>query len=171
MKRGLLLAGFLVAMQVSLSAQEEVTEVVQFGDKMPSFTIVSDDGAQLSSSVYAGKAVLITFFATWCPSCQLELAEIEKTLWPNMKDREDIAFLAIGREHSDAELAKYNEKKGFTFPLYPDKNRQIFDAFAVKFIPRTYLVDKSGRIVYIAVGYNQETFKQLQNIIDKTLAE
>ncbi|KDS73322.1 hypothetical protein M095_0917 [Parabacteroides distasonis str. 3999B T(B) 4] len=31
--------------------------------------------------------------------------------------------MVIGREHSDADLQKYNEKKGFDFPLYPDKDR------------------------------------------------
>jgi peroxiredoxin len=169
MKKNLILNAVLLLLATSLHAQE-VTEVVQFGDRLPEFTIISDDGAQLPSSEYAGKVLVLTFFATWCPSCQIELAEIEKTLWPRYKDRDDFALLAIGREHSDEELAKYNEKKGFTFPLYPDKNRKIFDTFAAKLIPRTYLVDKAGRIVYITVGFNHNEHEQLLRSIDAAIA-
>ena len=53
--------------------------------------------------------------------------------------------MVIGREHSDADLQKYNEKKGFDFPLYPDKDRAIFGAFAKNLIPRGYLEGKDWR--------------------------
>jgi peroxiredoxin len=169
MRRFLLFIGLFIVCLASLKAQD-VTEVVQFGDRMPEFTIVSDDGTVTPSSVYEGKVILINFFATWCPPCQQELAAFEKTLWPNYKDREDFALLVIGREHSDAEIATYNEKKGFTFPLYPDKDRKIFDTFATKLIPRSYLVDKTGRVIYITVGFGRNEFEQLQRTIDKALA-
>ncbi|MDR3269806.1 MAG: TlpA family protein disulfide reductase [Tannerella sp.] len=170
MKTYLWTFAFLLAGTVSPKAQE-VTEVVQFGDHMPAFTIVSDDGSSSASSEQAGKVILINFFATWCPACQIELAEIEKTLWPQYKDRDDFVLLSIGREHSDDELATYNQKKKFSFPLYPDKNRKIFDTFALKFIPRTYLVDKTGRVIYITVGFKKTDFEQLLRTIDKALAE
>ena len=57
-------------------------------------------------------------------------------------------MLVIGREHTDADLKKYNEKKGFEFQLYPDKNRAIFNSFAKNLIPRSYLIGKDGKVVY-----------------------
>lgn len=150
-------------------AQNDNSDIVKVGDPMPSFTIVSDDGTQLSSSSFKGKVILINFFATWCPPCQKELAAVQQTLWPKYKDNKNFQMLVIGREHTDADLKKYNEKKGFTFPLYPDKNRAIFGAFADNLIPRSYLVDKNGTVIYATKGYTDEEFAELMQKIEDAL--
>ena len=66
-------------------------------------------------------------------------------------------------------MAKYNEKKGFTFPLYPDKNRAIFGAFAKNLIPRTYLIGKDGKVMYAGKGYTEEEFAGLMDKIGASL--
>lgn len=149
-------------------AQEE-GDIVKVGQQMPSFTIVSDNGDKIPSSSLKGKVILVNLFATWCPPCQKELAEVQKTLWPKYKDNKNFAMLVIGREHTDAELAKYNEKKGFTFPLYPDKNRAIFNAFAKNLIPRSYLIGKDGKVIYASKGYTEEDFAELMAKIESAL--
>ena len=163
-----LLSCIMILSILSAGAQNN-GDIVKVGDTMPTFTIVSDDGTQLRSSSLKGKVVLVNFFATWCPPCQKELAEVQKTLWPKFKDNKDFALLVIGREHTDAELQKYNEKKGFTFPLYPDKNRAVYGAFAKNLIPRSYLVDKTGKVVYATKGYSDEEFAELMEKIEAAL--
>lgn len=150
-------------------AQETNSDGVLKGDKMPSFNIVHDNGTTVASSTFKGKVILINFFATWCPPCQKELAEIQQTLWPTYKDNPNFIMLVIGREHSDADLQAYNEKKGFSFPLYPDKNRSIYSAFAKNLIPRCYLIDQTGTIVYTTKGYEEKDFSTLMNQIETLL--
>lgn len=140
-----LLASLLALLAFVGKAQEDNSDIVKVGDTMPSFTIISDNGSKLQSASLKGKVILVNFFATWCPPCQKELAAVQQTLWPKYKNNKDFVLLVIGREHSDADLQKYNEKKGFDFPLYPDKDRAIFGAFAKNLIPRGYLVGKMGR--------------------------
>lgn len=152
-----------------VKAQGDEGDIVKVGDKMPAFTLVSDDGQQILSSSLKGKVILINFFATWCPPCQKELAEVQKTLWPKYEDDKNFALLVIGREHTDAELAKYNEKKGFTFPLYPDKNRAVYGAFAKNLIPRSYLIDKNGKVIYATKGYTDEEFTEMMDAIKTAL--
>ena len=152
-----------------VKAQDETGDKVKVGDKMPAFTIKSDNGTQLASSSLKGKVVLVNFFATWCPPCQKELAEVQKTLWPKYKDNKDFVMLVIGREHTDADLAAYNEKKGFTFPLYPDKSRAVYDAFAKNLIPRSYLVDKNGKVIYASKGYTEAEFAEMMEKIEGAL--
>ena len=77
--------------------------------------------------------------------------------------------MVIGREHTDTDLQKYNEKKGFTFPLYPDKSRFIYGAFAKNLIPRCYLIDKSGKITYQTKGYKDTEFAELMKKIEEAL--
>ncbi len=150
-------------------AQQESADIVKVGDVMPSFTIVSDDGSELRSSAWEGKVILVSFFATWCPPCQKELAAVQQTLWPKYKDNKDFVLLVIGREHSDADLKKYNDRKGFDFPLYPDKSRAIYGAFAKSLIPRGYLIGKDGKVVYASEGYTEAEFAELMSSIEREL--
>lgn len=150
-------------------AQSDNSDIVKEGEQMPAFTIVSDNGTKLASSSMKGKVILVNFFATWCPPCQKELAAVQETLWPKYKDNKNFELLVIGREHTDADLQKYNEKKNFTFPLYPDKSRAIFDAFAKNLIPRSYLIGKDGKIIYATKGYTDEEFAELMNKIEQSL--
>ena len=142
----------LAMLVLGVKAQDNNDDIVKVGEMMPSFSIVSDNGTKINSAELKGKVVLINFFATWCPPCQKELASVQQTLWPKYKDNNKFVMLVIGREHSDKELATYNEKKGFTFPLYPDKSRAIFGAFAKSLIPRSYLIGKDGKVIYAGKG-------------------
>lgn len=163
-----LLIGILSLFTFWAKAQGEA-DIVKVGDPMPAFTIVSDDGTRLASSSLKGKVVLVNFFATWCPPCQKELADVQKMLWPKFKENKNFALLVVGREHSDAELAKYNEKKGFSFPLYPDKDRAVFNAFAKNLIPRSYVVGKDGKVIYASKGYTEEEFAEMMKKIESAL--
>ena len=157
MKKYVFLAFFaLIAFVVK--AQDESGDLVKEGQQMPAFTIMNDNGTQVPSSSLKGKVILVNFFATWCPPCQKELAEVQKMLWPKYKDNKDFVLLVIGREHTDVELQKYNEK-----------NRAIYGAFAKNLIPRSYLVDKTGKVVYATKGYSDEEFAELMKRIEAAL--
>ncbi|MDR0349897.1 MAG: TlpA family protein disulfide reductase [Tannerella sp.] len=168
MKRIYMLIFMLAAVLSSVKAQDTAS-FVKVDDPAPAFSIMSDNGHETLSDEYKGKVMLVVLFATWCPPCQQELAAIEKELWPKYSGNDNFVLLVIGREHSAAELVKYNEKKGFTFALYPDKDRKIYDTFAAKFIPRTYLIDKKGKVAFKTQGFNETEFKRLLRSIDNAL--
>ena len=159
----------LAMLVLGVKAQDNNDDIVKVGEMMPSFSIVSDNVTKINSGELKGKVVLINFFATWCPPCQKELASVQQTLWPKYKDNNKFVMLVIGREHSDKELATYNEKKGFTFPLYPDKSRAIFGAFAKSLIPRSYLIGKDGKVIYAGKGYTDKEFAELLEKIETAL--
>ena len=153
---------------VSLVAQQKGKELA-LGSEMPQFSLNSSVYGDLNSADLKGKVVLVSMFATWCGPCQLELAEIEKELWPKYKDNAGFKLVVIGREHTDAQLADYNRKKGFTFPLYPDPKREAYSKFAESTIPRAYLYDKEGKLVYSSIGYSKDEFAKLLKAIEEAL--
>ena len=155
---------------IAWAGRAQEADVVKVGDALPAFKVLSDAGKTLlSTDDLKGKVVLINFFATWCPPCQKELAAVQATLWPKYKENKQFELVVVGREHDEAELAKYNEKKGFTFLLYPDKNRAIYAAFAQSLIPRSYLIDKEGKIIHATKGYTEEEFAELMQLIEQAL--
>lgn len=139
------------------------------GDSLPTFALQSAANGNMSSADLKGKVVLVNLFATWCGPCQLELAEVQKTLWPKYKDNPDFCMLVVGREHTEEQLKAYNARKHFTFPLYPDPDRKFYAAFAGNYIPRAYLFNKEGKLVYTSVGYDAQEFETLMNTIQDLL--
>ncbi|MDD3211405.1 peroxiredoxin family protein, partial [Bacteroides graminisolvens] len=90
-------------------------------------------------------------------------------LWPEFKDNANFKLLVIGRDHTNEELKTYNTKKNFTFPLYADKGRVVFDSFASSTIPRSYLIDKDGKVIHISIGFNETEFSELMQKIEEAI--
>ena len=78
-------------------------------------------------------------------------------------------LLVIGREHTDADLTKYSERKKFSFPLYPDPKREVYSLFAEKTIPRVYLFGKDGKLLHSSIGYKKEDFEHMMETIENAL--
>lgn len=160
----------VIALSSMLSfAQDNNADIVKVGDNMPAFTLSSTVNGTVRSEDLKGKVVLINIFATWCGPCQSELAEVQKTLWPKFKDNKDFQMLVIGREHTDEQLTEYNKRKNFTFPLYPDPKREVTGKFATKMIPRSYLVDKNGKVISATTGFGDGYMDKLIKDIEKAL--
>ena len=154
----------MLVMIVCVQAQE-----LKIGDILPNFELTSSVYGNVKAANLKGKVILISLFATWSGPCQKELADVQSMLWPRYKDDKNFVMLVVGREHTDEQLQKYNERKGFTFPLYPDPKREVFSLFAEKTIPRAYLFGKDGTLIYSSIGYTAEEFQNLMNSIEAAL--
>ena len=154
----------MLVMAIGIQAQE-----LKKGDSMPKFELKSSVYGDVKPADLKGKVVLVSLFATWCGPCQKELADVQSMLWPKYKDNKDFVMLVIGREHTDADLQKYNERKKFTFPLYPDPKREVYSLFAEKTIPRVYLFGKDGKLLHSSIGYKKEDFQHMMETIENAL--
>ena len=144
------------------------TTLVKEGDKAPNFTVEMIDGKKITLSELKGKVVVVNFWATWCPPCRQELKVVEKELINRFKGK-DFVFLPISRGEQAKTVEAFREQNGYTFPMGLDPMQEIYKKYASNYIPRTFVVGKDGKIIYVSVGYTPEEFGQMVKTIEKAL--
>lgn len=140
------------------------------GDRVPPVTVDELAGGQFSISKEKGKVVVVNFWATWCGPCQVEMPRLEKEVWEKYKSDPRFAMVAIAREQTKPVVADFAAKHAaYTFPLAYDPQRAVYKQFADVGIPRSYVVDRHGVIVFQSVGYTEADFAQLEQAVAKAL--
>lgn len=146
----------------------EATTLIHAGDVAPDFTVKMLDGSSVTLSQLRGKVVLISFWATWCPPCRQELSHLQKDVIDRFAGKE-LVVLPISRGEEVKTVENFIDKMGYTFPVGLDGDQSIYKKYASNYIPRSVVVGKDGKVVYVAVGYDEETAKAIDNAITKAL--
>lgn len=144
------------------------TTLIIEGDKAPDFTIEMLDGSKVKLSSLRGKVVLINFWATWCPPCRQEMSHLQEGVIDHFAGR-DVVVFPISRGEDRATVESFIKKMGYTFPVGLDKSQAIYRQYASNYIPRSVVVGKDGKVVYVAVGYDEEIAKEVNAAIEKAL--
>ena len=141
----------------------------------PDFTLKAMDDNEHSLAQYRGKVVMLNFWATWCPPCRREMPSME-AVYQSLKD-EGLMVLAVNEwEPADHVFAFMGQLSVFPeFPILFDASGSVAEAFAVKGLPTTFVIDAQGRIVYRAVGgrdfEHPEVVELLRGIIKRSKKE
>lgn len=161
MKKLLLWGGLtllLVILGISLLRAQQ-GQVGQ-GEKAPDFTLHTFDGAVYKLSELKGKVVVVNFWASWCESCKPEAADLEQA-WNMYKPRGDVFFLGVDYVDTEPEALAYLDEFGITYPNGPDLKTRISQAFRIRGVPETYIIDQEGMIAHRQIG----PFRSLDDIL------
>jgi len=159
---------FLAVLLVTLTTHAQ-DDIVKKGQALPAFAITSNTGNVIDAASSKHKVVLLNFFATWCGPRLTELPILQAKIWEKYKNKKNFTLLVIGRDHSDAEIQTFKERSKFDLPMFPDKDKVIYALFATKYIPRNYLIDKDGKVVYLSTGYEEKEFAAMAKKLDEIL--
>ena len=143
------------------------TTLINAGDIAPGFTVEMLDGSKVTLSALQGKPTLLIFWATWCPPCRLELSKLQEHIIDRYGDK--INVLPISRGEERAKVEEYISKMGYTFAVGLDGDQSIYRKYATNYIPRCFVIDAKGKVLYSGVGYDEAIAKEVEQNIEKAL--
>ncbi len=131
----------------------------------PEFTLMLFDERHFVLHEQPGKVVVINFWASWCGPCRAEAPALN-AIWDEYRDR---GVIMLGVDYLDNESDARNFLKEFNvqYPNGPDIETKIADAYRIKGVPETYIVDKQGNLALTIPA--PTTAEALRQILDKLL--
>jgi len=125
--------------------------------QMPPFLLKNVvNGESVDSQSFAGKVLLISFFATWCPPCIEEIPTFIDLQNRYGKDGFSVVALSVDQEGAAA-VARLVHKKNVNYPVLMADNETMENFGGVYGIPVSFLVNKEGNVVKKYPGYVPES--------------
>jgi peroxiredoxin len=137
------------------------------GIAAPDFNLLTLDGQKVKLSDYRGKAVLLNFWATWCPPCKVEMPWFVDLQKQYAKD--GLVVLGVAMDDSEpAQIAKFAGEMGVNYTVLLGTDKVSDDYGEVQYLPTTFFIGRNGAIVDKLTGLLDR--KDIEDDVKKTLA-
>jgi peroxiredoxin len=121
------------------------------GSAAPAFRLPALAGGEVDLAATRGKAVLLNFWATWCPPCVAEMPSLERlhrALGP-----EGLVVLTVSTDEDEAELRRFVARLALTLPVLVDPGGRVAaSGYRTTGYPETFVLDREGRLLEHVVG-------------------
>jgi len=124
----------------------------QKGFLAPDFTLETLDGESVTLSDLRGRALLVNFWATWCPPCRAEMPAFQKAY----RDYEEQGFMIVAvnatLQDNPTDIIAFVEEYGLSFPIVLDNNGAVNQLYQVRSLPTSFFINKEGIISEVVIG-------------------
>ncbi len=134
------------------------------GRPAPGFTLSDLEGHQISLDQFRGKIVMLDFWATWCGPCRLTMPVLENLAKEYPRD---LTLLAINVAEPPELVRKYVRQQNISSTVLLDEEGKVGEAYGSDSIPMQVLIDKTGIVRKINVGYSPNLAKLLRAAIER----
>lgn len=120
----------------------------------------------LKAHMPKGKVYLVSVWATWCRPCISELHALQKVHceWSQEYDFEFVA-VSIDAPNDHSKIYRMANKTDWNFKILHDEYGYLVRELEVSKLPRLFLVDQKGNIVYEPRGYNMKALQKIEEKI------
>ncbi len=140
------------------------------------FQLTDADGKQTPFSSYKGHVVILSFWASWCTPCLVELPTFAE-IGERLHDK-GLRVVPVNVDEAGVGVPFAREfwgKKKFEFPSFFDANKELAAKFGVDILPANFVIDRSGRIAFSGFGANDwsndETAETIESLLEEPLHE
>jgi thiol-disulfide isomerase/thioredoxin len=134
----------------------------------PEVEFTSLDGqASLSMSAFRGRPVLLTFWASWCGPCRVELPELS-ALYGELAGK-GFVLMTVNVDASPVAGRRFLDRLGLAIPVYRLNPRDT-KALGIDSLPTNILLDRDGRLVQVFKGYTPAVAEEVRRLVLEMVA-
>jgi thiol-disulfide isomerase/thioredoxin len=131
---------------MEMLAQESLTPVERV---VPEFSLKGMGDKEWDVESLSGKFWVVNFWATWCPPCIEEIPSMNKA-WEVLEPA-GIGMLAINAGEGRTAVEEFLGKISIDFPILLG-DMDSLPNWSARALPTTLVIDKSGKVVFEALG-------------------
>ena len=137
------------------------------GAKAIDFALPDPAGKTVRLSDLKGKVVILSFWATWCPPCRMEMPHLQAlhTKYQGKKVR----VLGINTDVQGEQLKAWMKENRLSFPVVSDEGGNVATKYRVEGIPTLLVVDQNGKIRERSEGFDPDMEKNLSRLVNGLL--
>jgi len=166
MKKVLILSILTFIFICNTKASDEDT--AKASSSLPSIVVKDMNGQSVNFAEFAanGQITIVSFWATWCKPCLQELNNIDN-VYEEWQKKYNVRLIAVSVDDSRSanKVKGLVTSKNWTYDVLIDLNSDLRRALNVTNPPTTFLIDKSGKIIYTHTGYLEGDEAELEKKI------
>ena len=152
MKRSLILLAALLAVNASAASAPDFRERTLEGKPLA-----------MRDQLKPGRALLLTFWATWCGPCLEELRSVSDQLAKDASFPLDVISVNVDAPDTASDVRSVAKLNGLKFPIVMDTKQEIFGRYhPQKTLPFSVLIDERGSVVTTFSGYQETMFSTIR---------
>lgn len=143
-----------------LVRRRDIVKSLKVGSKAPEFNLSTNQGEEVYLGDYAGKYLLIDFWASWCAPCRMAIPEVKKVY--EAFNNEGLEIINISVDTKEKDWLKAVKQENMPWKQLRD-TKNIADLYDITFIPNIFLIDEEGRIVANKL-HGEQIWKALEKV-------
>ena len=116
-----------------------------------------------SVNEYAGKVVVLDFWASWCVPCRRSFP------WLNAMQQkyadDGLVIIGVNLDMERADAARFLEEYPAEFAILYDENQELAKQFEVVAMPSSYVIGRDGKILARHMGFKVKQQDEYESII------
>ncbi|MGJ1192952.1 TlpA family protein disulfide reductase [Sphingobacterium sp. G1-14] len=140
-------------------------------NEAPQFSLMDNNGKEVSLASLKGKVVVLDFWATWCGPCKISFPGMQAAVNKYAND-DEVTFLFVNTWQKEINykdlVAQFIAENKYSFHVLfdemKDQKKSVVSAYGVKGIPNKVVIDKEGFIRFQSAGSDADIEKIVNEI-------